>query len=49
MTTLDNRPTVEHPPPADRAALQAFMSRLYEGRLPTSVVDDRRAQARSGP
>ena len=28
------------PKPVDLAALRAFMLRLYDGRLPTGVVDD---------
>ena len=39
MAMPDNPRAVENPPP-DLAALRAFMLRLYEGRLPTGVVDD---------
>jgi hypothetical protein len=30
----------KQPKPVDLAALRAFMLRLYDGRLPTGVVDD---------
>jgi antitoxin FitA len=30
----------KHPKPVDLAALRAFMLRLYDGKLPTGVVDD---------
>jgi plasmid stability protein len=36
----------KQPKPVDLAALRAFMLRLYDGRLPTGVVDDLIAERR---
>jgi len=41
MTTVLAEPGDEkQPKPVDLAALRAFMLRLYDGRLPTGVVND---------
>jgi hypothetical protein len=41
MTRVPTESVEDKPPkPVDLAALRAFMLRLYDGRLPTGVVDD---------